>query len=118
MLLEIYGINYFLHLTAATVGSHLDVQIVDEAFYETPFAGESGNASEVNELVECYSGMKIIDQQKLEIAEYYRRVQDLKLESKDCIERSTSSSVMITARFVPIMHPRTSPLSGVGVPPV
>jgi len=75
MLLEIYGVNYYLHLTATSVGSHLDVQIVDEAFCETPLITKHGNASEISEMAERYSGMQIIDQQKLKIAEYYRRVQ-------------------------------------------
>jgi len=77
MLLDIFGISYYLQLSANQNGSGFDVRIVDEAFCRVSLIETAENSSKVSDLLELYSGMQLDDEQKFEIAQYCWRAADV-----------------------------------------
>lgn len=71
MLLELFGMNYILHLTASEKSPVMDLRVVDEAFCRAPLAAEIEEVPEILSLFESYTGIILDELHKLKVVKYF-----------------------------------------------
>ena len=76
MLLNIFGMEYFLDLALKRGDPFLKLRIVDEAFRSASYDGKASTAAAVVELVEQYAGVKLEDRNQMQITHYFKWMQD------------------------------------------